>query len=411
MFIYLLHPFVRKGIAWLLSLLLLASSAVAEYPTNGDPSHQIRFHTPAQADAKRQQLINYIWPGGLPTSTLPAVTTNISFPSTLTGITSSLVSSIDVLDANVSGMDFHSISYLIHPKNTANVDRLAIVHQGHSSSSTSLDYGIGATANRLLQDGYSVITVQMPLNGWNTDHTVVVPGGTTVAIAGSGSGGHTEMFDRLGPVLGGGAVFRFFLEPVVQAINYFKQVTPGLKDINMIGLSGGGWTTHMAAAIDTRIKLIEACSGSAPLYEINKGIKAGTWHDAPDQEQCYTPMFDERINADGSGGGIATWLEIYALGGYGDGRRQIMTNVEGDQYFNGHFADSFKNIVSDVVQHELQKGKWEHVLDTATSLHSISAWNLNDVFMPALAVPEPNSCVLVTMGLLGVMGYACRKLW
>ena len=53
----------------------MAGSTAAQLPTNNDPTNQIRFNTPAGADAKRQQLINYIWSGGLPTSTLPIATT------------------------------------------------------------------------------------------------------------------------------------------------------------------------------------------------------------------------------------------------------------------------------------------------------------------------------------------------
>lgn len=46
---------------------------------------------------------------------------------------------------------------------------------------------------------------------------------------------------------------RFFIEPVVLTINY--ALTLGYKRIIMSGLSGGGWTTTVAAAIDPRIQL------------------------------------------------------------------------------------------------------------------------------------------------------------
>ena len=65
-------------------------------------------------------------------------------------------------------------------------------------------------------------------------------------------------------------------------------MNPAMKDVSMIGLSGGGWTTRMAAAIDPRIKLSIPVR-SAPLYIQNR-IGSGD-----DQEQVYTPMFDERI--------------------------------------------------------------------------------------------------------------------
>ena len=66
------------------------------------------------------------------------------------------------------------------------------------------------------------MTMQMPLCGWNTDNTAVVSG-TTVTIPDRGSSGHNDMFNCTDSRLGGAsAVFRLFLEPTVQAINYFR---------------------------------------------------------------------------------------------------------------------------------------------------------------------------------------------
>lgn len=79
-------------------------------------------------------------------------------------------------------------------------------------------------------------------------------------------------------------VFRFFIEPVVRAINYATQVslralqntiapcllfcvrrqTLGYKHVVMMGLSGGGWTTTLAAALDHRISLSTPVAGSIP---------------------------------------------------------------------------------------------------------------------------------------------------
>jgi hypothetical protein len=82
-------------------------------PTNNDPSNQIRFATRSAADARRQALSNYIWAGGLPVNTLPAVTLDIGPTDDLSGI-SAPVSQVDLLDVNVSGFDFHSKVYLLH---------------------------------------------------------------------------------------------------------------------------------------------------------------------------------------------------------------------------------------------------------------------------------------------------------
>jgi hypothetical protein len=401
---------------WILATfgtLWLAGSAMAVtgLPTNNDPNNQIRFKTAAGADGRRRQLVDYVWSDGFPTSVMPAAATGIAYPSLdLTGLNRSLISSVDRLDANVSGMDFHSISYLLHPTNTAHADRVVIAHQGHVySPETSMAAGVGNAVNRLLQDGYSVVAMNMPLCGWNTDNTIKVPGGSTATISNAGSTGHHDMFNLLAPSLGGvlppalgdGAVFRFFLEPVVQTINYLRSTTPNLKDISLIGLSGGGWTTSMAAGIDPRIQLSVACSGSAPLYAWN----AGNWYaDGGDAigEQTYPAMYDENVKPDGSGGGVATWQECYTLGGYGDGRRQIMVTIPGDQYFNDHFADGFKDVVANLVKNDLKKGQWSLVYDDSTNIHSISDWTIGNVIMPALETPEPSSRALSATAMIGV---------
>jgi hypothetical protein len=55
---------------------------------------------------------------------------------------------------------------------------------------------------------------------------------------------------------------QFFLEPVWLSVNYAKSL--GYQRIIMGGLSGGGWTTTVAAAIDPRIGLSFPVAGSVP---------------------------------------------------------------------------------------------------------------------------------------------------
>ncbi len=381
------------------------------FPTNNNPSNQIRFNSYSAADTKRNQLINSIWSNGLPTSTLPTATTNISFPSDLNGVNQSLVASVDRLDANVSGMDFHSKSYVIHPTNTANANKLLIVHQGHQDG---LAGGLDSTTNKALQEGYTVIAMQMPLMAWNTDTTAVVNGNTVNLTYLD----HNDMFAKLSPTLGTGT-FKMFLEPVVQNINYFKNQVGSNSEVIMTGISGGGWTTHLAAAIDTRIKLSVPVAGSAPLYSRNGfGETAYPYGDA---EQWYDPLYNEQIASDGSGGGIATWLEIYALGGYGFDREQIMvTNLYDSICFSGTFADSFKNIVSDSVV-GLGFGDWNYYRETDPNAgHTITANVRDNVLFAAMsglsfcdgelvATPEPSTAMLSILGALGIVAYARRK--
>ena len=367
-----------------------------------DPSAQIRFVTSAQADAKRQELISFIWTNGLPTNTLPAVTTNIDaavFSGDLAGLNSVLVATVDRLDANVSGFDFHSIAYLIHPRLTnANSARLVIAHQGHQGG---LIDGVGDTANRLLQSGFTVLAMQMPLVGWNTDNSFVLPGGATVTTR-YGTAGHDSMFLKLvPPVLPGGAVFRFFLEPVVQGINYFLSTTPAADDVSMYGLSGGGWSTHMAPAVDTRIKQSFPVAGAYPLY------LAPYASGFPDTEQIYDPLYRETdANTNGvldTAAGVASWLEIFALGGYGPGRRQTqILNLYDTCCFGTDAFTTYTNFVSTVVSN-LGQGEWRFYSDTSHKSHSVSSAARELVILPALSVAtsfEAESAVVAPPALL-----------
>ena len=55
---------------------------------------------------------------------------------------------------------------------------------------------------------------------------------------------------------------RYFLEPAYLTVNYAE--AQGYEDVYMAGLSGGGWSTTFAAAIDKRIKASFPIAGSVP---------------------------------------------------------------------------------------------------------------------------------------------------
>ena len=139
---------------------------------------------------------------------------------------------------------------------------------------------------------------------------------------------------------------RFFLEPVLLAVNYAKAL--GYKRIAMVGLSGGGWTTtvgtqtthsHLilstsrtrsdrskgsdlilefggcpAAALDVRIGLSIPVAGSIP-FEMRFQHAGDPYHDIGDYEQLIArPMYR-----------AANYTQMYALAalGGGGGRQQL----------------------------------------------------------------------------------------
>lgn len=353
-----------------------------------DPSGQIRFKTLVQAENKRQELIRYIWPAGLPTNMLPEVSRNIGpavFSNELSGLNSSLAASVDLLNSEIVPYQFHGISYLIHSaaKGTNNL-RLVVINSGHRNG-VAFAYGVNVVANRLLGEGFNVLMTDMPLVGFNTCHTIVLPNGAgTVNIAGRETTGHNEMFAKLIPALPEGTIFRFFLEPMVQGVNYFLHTTPEAADVSYVGLSGGGWTGHMLAALDTRIKRSFPVAGSLPLYA--RSFSPGSEGDA---EQIYAPLYLEIDKHKTNGvpdtaAGVASWLEIYALGGIGSGRHQTqILNLYDACCFSGDTFQTYTNFVSTTVR-DLGQGSWDFYSDTTHKEHQISSNCLENVIMPGL---------------------------
>ena len=377
----------------------LFTSAFALHPdlVGYDPSGHVRFASPAEADAKRLELIAWVWPDGVPTGTFPVVTEDIGaavFSGHLDGLDGSLAARVDRLDADVAPYDFGAILYLVHPlAQNDNNQRMVLLGSGHRGTSP-FAYGVNDLASRLLTEGFSVMMTDMPLVGFNTDNTIVLPdGGGTVTISntgGSGTSAHREMFSKLTPpVLREGEIYRFFLEPFVQGINHFLATTPEAGDVSFAGLSGGGWSAHMIAAVDTRIRQSFPVAGAYPLYARPYG------GGSDDTEQTYAPLYREIDGPDAdaipdTAAGVASWLEIFALGGYGSGRRQIqILNLYDTCCFFGDSFETYDDFVSGVVD-TLGQGDWDFHSDATHVGHIISDDVRENVILPVLGVvPQP----------------------
>src|SRR5262245_53833101 len=98
---------------------------------NFDIAGLIRFDNAEGAEARRDKLIRFIWPDGLPT-TRPTVTDVPKDCSELSAVETDLVDHVRRFDVDVSGFDFHSLVFVAYPKTPAkNGPLLAIVHPGH----------------------------------------------------------------------------------------------------------------------------------------------------------------------------------------------------------------------------------------------------------------------------------------
>lgn len=125
---------------------------------------------------------------------------------------------------------------------------LVLWHNGHNTPCVipggDLDYD--GTVDWLNQLGYDVLSLHMP--------TYQVNAGAPPFACNHGA------FEELEAQ--GLPVFRYFLEPIARAVAF--ALARGYSRVVMGGLSGGGWSTTLAAAIDPRIGLSMPVAGSMP---------------------------------------------------------------------------------------------------------------------------------------------------
>lgn len=187
-----------------------------------------------------------------------------------------------------------------------------IYHTGHLGAINE------KLVDRLLQAGFTVIVFNMPLVGENTG-----PWAT-----------HDDM-SSLCP----------FVEPVIRYLNDYGEA-------HMIGLSGGGWTTILAAAMDHRINKSISVSGSLP-YDQR-------------QPEDYGDFEQRELNR------FADYREIYAMAN----EQVAIQNRYDSCCFSG------------TALREISIPGWRAIIDETHRKHSISDFAV-DVILDVLRNSEP----------------------
>jgi hypothetical protein len=233
------------------------------------------------AKFKREAIIRYIWgEAGFPRAK-PAVSER-NAPSPVKNLKNAAsVETFTIrMDANQQNTTHH---FLPKRKN----GRLIVLQHGHACTFDDREdprgAGMASAIDGLLAAGYAVLAAYMPHMRPGDCRTV----------------SHAQMFDL---ALQSGSALKFFLEPVAISLNALEK---RYKEINMAGLSGGGWTTTLYAAVDQRVRSSFPIAGSIPLY-LRSGGSVG------DKEQYLEEFYR-----------LASYLDLYFLGAYGSGRRQI----------------------------------------------------------------------------------------
>ena len=318
----------------------------------------IGIHSKNDIQTKRLLLNNYIWPNDdLPFNKMP---TNYSI-----NIQDNLFSDIDSLlqiNSYVVEMTYemNSISYLFLPK--ISNDKLIIYHQGHTSSSLRGPDSHSFEQDKeiiksFLDNNYSVLIFSMPGHGMNNEPVVDVPNLGKITL---NSHNHFKLIEseNLKPI-------KFFIEPVIITLNHIK-LNHNFESFNMVGLSGGGWTTVIISALDDRIEKSYSVAGSFPIWMRSDLSNFG------DYEQTIPEFYQ-----------IANYEELYIMGSYGDDRNLILFYNEFDPCcFSGDLYKKFpfKNIIQEKLQ-ILGKGHFDVIIDYEQNEHIISDFTINQILL------------------------------
>ncbi len=306
--------------------------------TETDVVSLISIKQPQDVYRLRSELSNFLWGSPKPPLTFPAT---ININKSFTDERYQDIASLRNIEKIVVNMEFGLESHIYHfmPKEPNN--KVVLYHQGHWGG-----FYLGKKPiKKLLDNGYSVVAFSMPLTGLNNQPIIQVPGIGNVKLL-----KHRHM-RFLSPERG--HPIKYFIEPVLIVLNYLED-NYGYSSVSMLGISGGGWTTTLVAALDARVEKSFSVAGSYPIF-LRIDIDWG------DYEQNYPALY-QNVN----------YLELYVLAAYGTGRRHLqIINKYDPCCFTGTRWEAYKDIIKTLV-HKLGEGEYDLFLDDSHKEHLIS---------------------------------------
>jgi hypothetical protein len=389
---------LRRSLALLMGLVIWFVSPAPVYALDDS---RITISSAADVSNKRRDLINFIWGSdGFPRNNSPLVTKNVcSLPQANNPPANDVCGGFVYNPSNLERVDEiriqmeaeeEGLAYHFIPVRKNN--KLVIVHSGHNCSLKD-DHGFACTLNdpaereyakkvcafgfqrainALLDDGYSVLGIYMPHKRPQDDCIDY--------------GVHYRMFDNPGIPVRTGSPMKFFLEPVAVCLNYLKAKSstgnfPQYEEFDMVGLSGGGWTTTVYAAIDPTIKFSFPVAGTIPFY-VTSPRAIGYL----DTEQTKEDFYQK-----------AGYPDLYVMGSYGFGRKQVQIlnrhdtccfgEAEHDAAATGmSYDEAMRSYEARVrqVMFTLGYGTFRLEIDEAAPIHMISRNTIENVILSEL---------------------------
>ncbi|WP_116772114.1 hypothetical protein [Maribacter litoralis] len=245
----------------------------------------------------------------------------------------------------VQNYNIKSIGYIFLPEKNNN--RLVLYHQGHSG-----DFLIGKnTIAYFVSKGFTVYAFSMPLKGRNNRPVIEIPKIGKIQLS-----NHEEFKYLTNPL-------QYFIAPVITMLNYAE--TKRFNDISMIGVSGGGWTTTLAAALDLRIDNSYPVAGSYPMFVRYQEPS----RNYGDFEQTYPELYT-KIN----------YLDLYILGSTGPNRSQTQISNKYDPCcYGGNGYLQYDKFIKKKME-TFSNGSFEILSDSTHANHEISQWALEQIW-------------------------------
>lgn len=296
----------------------------------------------AAVERKRAELIEFIWgAGGFPQGRPARVERGVASP--VAGLPA--VRSVERFTIRMAAGQENTTYHLAPVKGNG---RLVVLHHGHACSfddaGEARGGGMAHTARRLLEAGFALLLVHMP---------------------------HFRPGDCAGPSHGdlfalpmvGGSTLQLFLEPTAQSLNALRG---RYKRVDMVGLSGGGWTTVVYSALDPGIRASFPVAGAVPLH-LRTGGSVG------DLEQ-FLPAFYRR----------AGYLDLFVMGAMGRQQTHIFNRRDnccfGEAQHDARklqaapYPESYRGFGEAVQKVVGGQGRFTVEIDEAATHHMISPW-------------------------------------
>ncbi|HCH64698.1 MAG: hypothetical protein CL927_00790 [Deltaproteobacteria bacterium] len=277
---------------------------------------------------------------GIPTTDVARTTSEVADPFEASDVGPV---SVERLEVDLPGGTVTPV-WVITPESPSG--QVVVVHQGHWH--TLKEGRLSSVAEVALRNGAIVIGLTMPLYG---ESTGPVPT-------------HDDLIARFPDDLPGHGI-QVFLLPVSAALDWVE-ARHTVDSIAMVGISGGGWTALLYAAVDPRIELSIPIAGAEPLYQ-----REGT--DWGDLEQNDRAIYE-----------VAGYLDLHVLGSLEAGRRQQVVLHRYDTCcFAGTGYQEWEPTVSQALA-ELSGGSFGVFLDESIRGHEVSPHALAAAVGPAL---------------------------